>query len=46
LADERYLKLKQFLSDYFHFVEVNDLQELDRLLKQKQYASDVLREKF
>jgi len=46
LADERYLKLKQFLSDYFHFVEVNDLQELDRLLKRKQYSSEVLREKF
>ena len=46
LADERYLKLKQFLSDYFQFVEVNDLQELDRLLKHKQYASELPKEKF
>jgi DNA excision repair protein ERCC-2 len=35
LADERYLKLKQFLSDNFQFVEVNDLQGLDRLLKER-----------
>jgi DNA excision repair protein ERCC-2 len=39
LADERYQKHRESLGEYFELIEVNDLQELDKLIKQHQQNS-------